>query len=103
MTLWKINDRSTALLVKKFCLNLRLGVPTASALRKAKMECLEGFRSGRQANPLYWSAFIMIGSNEPLFRRHVGWFVGAGFAGIVLTLFVLLVFTKTFRRHSHSK
>jgi CHAT domain-containing protein len=103
MTLWKINDRSASLLIRKFCVNLRLGIPTASAMRKAKIECIEGSGIGRSANPLYWSAFIMVGSNEPLFRRYVAWFVGAGFAGIILTIFVLLVFTKTFRRRSHIK
>jgi CHAT domain-containing protein len=98
MTLWKINDHSASYLIKKFCLNLRRGVPTAAALRKAKMDCLSGINSGRYANPLYWSAFIMIGSNEPLFRRNVIWFVAAGFVITFMAIFIWKGYSKVVSR-----
>ncbi len=89
MTLWKINDRSASVLIKKFCRNLRQGIPAASALRKAKIDCLESTGTGLPANPFYWSGFIMIGSNEPLFHKDDKLiFIG----GIALAFFLVMFF-----------
>jgi len=90
MTLWKINDHSTSIIIKKFCLNLRHGVPTAGALRKSKIECLKSRGTGRPANPFYWSAFIMIGNNEPLFHKNDIWIVAAAFVIAFLLMFYIL-------------
>jgi CHAT domain-containing protein len=90
MTLWKINDHSASLLIKKFCQNLRRGLPTAAALRKAKIDCLKNTGPGRPANPFYWSAFIMIGSNEPLFHKNDIWLIVFAFViAFLLTFFIL--------------
>jgi CHAT domain-containing protein/tetratricopeptide (TPR) repeat protein len=88
MTLWKINDRSASALIRKFCLNLRKGLPTAAALRKSKTDCLNSMGSSRPSNPFYWSAFILIGSNEPLFHRNVIWIITV----ISATAFLLAFF-----------
>lgn len=90
MTLWKINDHSASIIIKRFCTNLRRGVPTAAALRRAKIECLNNTGDGRPPNPFYWSAFIMIGSNEALFHRNNGWIViGFFVVAFLLTFFIL--------------
>ena len=90
MTLWKINDHSASVIIKKFCQNLRHGLPTAAALRKAKIECVKNTVTGRPANPFYWSAFIMIGSNEPLFHKNDIWLIAVAFViAFLLTFFIL--------------
>jgi len=91
MTLWKINDHSASILIKKFCLSLRHGVPTATALRKAKIDCLKSIDNGRPANPFYWSAFIMIGSNEPLFHKNKLWLAATAFAMAFLLAVIILI------------
>ncbi len=90
MTLWKINDHSASVLIKKFCLELRHGRPTAAALRKSKIDCLNITGPGRPANPFYWSAFILIGNNEPLFNRDVIWIASAILAVAFLLAFFIL-------------
>lgn len=87
MTLWKINDHSSSVIIKKFCMNLRRGMPTASALRKAKIESLQSYGNRRPPNPFYWSAFILTGGNEPLFHRNDAWIAAAA---ILLILFIIL-------------
>jgi len=70
MSLWKINDRSASEIMKKFCQNLKRGDRTDAALRKAKLYYLDHTGNDRRTHPFYWSAFIMIGNNENLFRRN---------------------------------
>ncbi len=101
MTLWKINDRSASIIIKKFCLNLRRGMPAAAALRKAKIDCMKSTGNVRPANPFYWSAFIMIGSNEPLFHKNdIGYAAAAFVMAFLLAIFILRYRAKTLRNKS---
>jgi CHAT domain-containing protein/tetratricopeptide (TPR) repeat protein len=68
VSLWGVEDRSTALLMQRFYTNLAAGgshaVSKAEALREAK-QWLRGYvdETGEHpyAHPYYWSAFILIG------------------------------------------
>jgi CHAT domain-containing protein/tetratricopeptide (TPR) repeat protein len=61
MSLWKVNDATTGLLMEAYYRNLLEGQGRATALREA-------MRSLRmiQAHPHYWAPFIVVGSNAPL-------------------------------------
>jgi CHAT domain-containing protein len=90
MTLWKINDRSASLIIQKFCKNLHRGLPTADALRKAKIDYLKNTGQGRPSNAFFWSAFIMVGSNESLFHKNDAWLIFAALlTAILMTCFIL--------------
>jgi len=103
MTLWKINDHAASIMIRKFCLNLRRGVPTAEALRKTKIESLKSTGTGRPPNPFYWSAFIMIGNNEPLFNRREIWLAVAAFLLAVLVIFIIIKRTRHATFHKRPK
>lgn len=57
-TLWKIDDESTAMLVKRFYANLmEKGMDKARALREAKLHLIKkGYK-----NPFHWAAFVLQG------------------------------------------
>ena len=66
-TLWNVNDEKTKELMTYFYQNLKKGMPKDVALQAAKRLYIDHNR-GEYANPLYWSAFIVIGNMNPLER-----------------------------------
>jgi CHAT domain-containing protein len=63
VSLWDVNDLSTAALMKSFYVNLKRGLPKDEALRQAKLELLKGKqRSWR--HPYFWAPFVLIGAND---------------------------------------
>lgn len=61
-TLWKVDDLSTAVLMKRFYRDLRAGLEPAAALQRAQQH----IRQRLHAHPAYWAAFILTG--EPGIR-----------------------------------
>jgi CHAT domain-containing protein len=61
MSLWRVNDDTTRLLMEDYYRNLLAGMGRAAALRKAML-------SLRQAlpHPYYWAPFIALGNDSPL-------------------------------------
>ncbi|MFO7613624.1 MAG: CHAT domain-containing tetratricopeptide repeat protein, partial [Bacteroidales bacterium] len=90
MTLWEIEDHSSAGLMKLFYRDLRKGMPKDIALQRAKLAYLEN--AGRlQSHPYYWAGFVNIGNNNPV-RKHaliMPWHcLLAGFTLMILSLLV---------------
>lgn len=67
-SLWKVNDGSTAILMKYFYKELSTGKSKAKSLRLAKMELME--QNPECANPYYWAPFVLYGNNTPI---EVSW------------------------------
>ncbi|MFQ5674353.1 MAG: CHAT domain-containing protein, partial [bacterium] len=59
VSLWPVNDESTAELMEVFYANLTRGISMARALQKAKIKSIRSENWRR--NPFYWGAFILIG------------------------------------------
>ena len=59
VSLWNVNDISTGQLMKSFYKNLTGGLSNAAALRKAKLQMLNGGKATR--HPYHWSSFVMVG------------------------------------------
>lgn len=62
VSLWKVNDYSTAAIMERFYRHLKAGKPTAEALRLAKQSYLAE-TSAHIAHPMYWAAFVAIGQD----------------------------------------
>jgi CHAT domain-containing protein/uncharacterized protein HemY len=60
VSLWKVNDASTAELMKQFYGKLKSGIPPAEALRRARLEMLHSGIPAYQ-HPYFWSPFVMVG------------------------------------------
>jgi CHAT domain-containing protein len=68
VSLWNVNDASTAILMEKFYAGLARGLPAVEALQEAK-SALRGLQArdakGRAisyAHPFFWAPFILVGS-----------------------------------------
>jgi CHAT domain-containing protein len=59
VSLWAVDDGSTAFLMTEFYQNLQQGLDKATALRKAMLTAKDKY-----SNPLQWSAFTLIGEAE---------------------------------------
>jgi CHAT domain-containing protein len=73
VSLWKVEDQSTALLMEKFYQRLKAGQNRAEALRGAKLDIISShvtLRSTRTneslSAPFFWAPFILIGDSEPI-------------------------------------
>jgi CHAT domain-containing protein len=62
VSLWNVEDESTATLMATLYSHVAKGLPLAEALRRAK-EDLRKYRDGRFAHPFYWAPFIIFGSD----------------------------------------
>ena len=59
MSLWKVNDSATSILMKKFYENLAKEMTTTEALRIAQ-QSLREFDKGIYDDPYYWAAFVLL-------------------------------------------
>ena len=58
VSLWTVNDRSTAQLMRRFYEGLREGLGKAHALRQAILDLKKDF-----PHPYYWAPFILLGKS----------------------------------------
>jgi tetratricopeptide (TPR) repeat protein len=86
-TLWPVDDRVTARLVRLFYRELAAGGTAAQALRRSQ----DRLRADpATAHPFYWAGFVPIGEGEVRFpmekRRAYHYWVGVAAIGLVLVL-----------------
>ncbi|KPK87392.1 MAG: hypothetical protein AMS27_02550 [Bacteroides sp. SM23_62_1] len=71
MTLWEVSDKSGALLMENFYRELKKGKTKTEALREAKLEFLRK-ADQLKANPYFWSTYVAIGDDHPLYPPRSG-------------------------------
>lgn len=85
--LWKIDEKSSAILLESFYKHLRKGMAKDDALRQAKLDYLAD-QNGRMLAPEYWAGLVIIGDTAPITlpRQGIGlwWWIAIGIAGVVL-------------------
>lgn len=65
MSLWKVNDETTAELLNYLYKNLAYGLQKDTALQNAKLTFIENSHD-LKAHPANWVSFIALGNNQPL-------------------------------------
>ncbi len=70
MTMWSVDDESSAEIVSKFYEYLEEGKPKDEALRQAKLDLLAK-GDPLKSHPFYWAAYVNIGDNSPMEFRSV--------------------------------
>ena len=65
ISLWNVNDKSTATIMTSFYKYLRSGMKKDTALRQSKLDYINN-ASSRNAHPYFWAAFIPAGNMLPL-------------------------------------
>ena len=68
LSLWKVEDRSTSLLMERFYLGLAAGLGIGSALRQAQLALLrhETALGDHSGAPYFWAPFQLIGDPGPI-------------------------------------
>lgn len=89
MSLWRINDYSTSVVMELFYKHLSKGKSKSKALRQAKLDYLLKAK-GNTTHPAYWAAFVQMGDTAPIgiqkkLGMHYFWLLGGAF--LVLGLF----------------
>jgi CHAT domain-containing protein len=87
MSMWEIEDRSGAEIVKSYYKFLKKGATKSNALRKARISYLKKADMLR-SHPYFWSALVIYGNNDPLYySTKLGFIIGSA----VLLIFVILI------------
>lgn len=87
MSLWKVPDKETKMIMIDFYRYLKKGESKSEALRMAKISYLDKNKGSILSHPYYWSGFVLNGNTDPLEIDNAtslwGWVVLAIF-GILL-------------------
>lgn len=70
MSLWKVPDRETKIIMQYFYDHLLEGDSKSLALKKAKLDYLENTRDPVLRHPYYWAGFVINGNTESLDIRN---------------------------------
>jgi len=101
VSLWQVNDGSTAWIMGAFYDNLANGMPKDKALQQAKLDFIQ-HADGIIAHPAFWSAFIQLGDTQAIELKAKGnqsliWILGIG--GLLLALFLFFFFRNKNTKH----
>ena len=87
MSLWSVADEATAQIMVDFYTNLDNGQQKSTALQQAKINFIKT-QSREKQYPFYWSAFTLIGDDEPLHTKGFPWlWLTLGSIGALIVFF----------------
>ncbi len=66
MSLWAVNDATTAQLMQYYYQHIQLGKSKHTALRQAKLDYLNNQESLSQLHPYYWAGFVHLGNYKAI-------------------------------------
>jgi len=88
VSLWQVNDASTAQIMAFFYSNLEKGMEMDEALRKAKTQYLSQ-HNGLLAHPAFWSPFIHLGDRSAIIlktKTHRTFYIIIGLLGLLVLI-----------------
>jgi CHAT domain-containing protein len=88
ISLWKVPDNATALLMAEFYKFLKDGQRKDVALANAKLAFIKN--NPEMNSPFYWAGFVVNGKIEPvsISDSSMKWWIGAAALGVLAILFV---------------
>ncbi|MCF8225364.1 MAG: CHAT domain-containing protein [Bacteroidales bacterium] len=97
MTLWQVSDRSSSELMSNFYKHLKKGKSKKSALRQAKIDYIRA-SDNLKSNPYFWSSFLVVGDNSPLYMTSAGWYLA-----MIILAFLIVVLLATYKKQIRKK
>lgn len=98
MSLWEIDEKSSAAITENFMRRLKRGERKDRALRQAKIDFMQTADPYLQS-PYFWAGLVLMGDGEPLVENrndHWLWISSGGF------LFVIVIAVSMYRKRSKS-
>lgn len=95
VSLWQVNDISTASIIPKFYENLADGMNKAEALQAAKLYYL---RTAQHTHPAYWAPFVQVGDSRPIALESKSQFSWWWVAAVLCLVGGLLLLGKVLRQ-----
>ncbi len=88
LSLWEIDEKTSAEIIHSFYENLAEGMPKNKALRQAKLDFLEK-NPGELGIPYYWAGMILMGDASPvqISASQLSWWVIAGIILIAIAIY----------------
>ncbi len=86
MTLWSVDDKTTADILTNFYENMESGNSLDHSLQKAKLDFIEQAPTDDLANPFYWAGLQLSGKTDPLFEKSYNRSIVLSLVGISLVL-----------------
>jgi CHAT domain-containing protein len=92
MSMWEIEDRSGAEIVKTLYRYLKKGETKSNALQKARIKYLKSADMLR-SHPYFWASLVIYGNNAPVY--HSGkLFIVFSFAGLLICLLLIFYYRR---------
>ena len=99
VSLWKVNDKSTSLLMRNFYKNYAISNNKSNAIQQSKIDYLNDKTiANSKKTPYYWSSFVFIGNVETSKENNLNWISILIGASLLLLLFFILK-----KRHKKSQ
>ena len=93
LSLWKIDEKSNAAILKGFYQNLNKSRNKSEALRQAKLNYLQ-LNDGILIHPFYWSGMIIMGNDQPMSLERKWWPKYKSWILLGLFLFIITIYLK---------
>jgi CHAT domain-containing protein len=93
MSLWKVNDKASTVLMDDFYGQLLQGTTIDDALRRAKLDYLEG-TDELTSDPKIWAPLVAYGGLEPIFTKSNDRIIIYGVIGTFLFLVILFIYRR---------
>lgn len=90
MSLWKVPDKETSLLMQKFYENLNQGMSKNKALQLTKKNYLKTTKDNELLHPFYWAGFVVNGDTSAIKNRNYNYYL----LGTVIFMLILFYFRK---------
>lgn len=94
MSLWKISDKTTAIIMGLFYKNLKTGMDKATALQRAKEMYIAQTDDENFRHPYYWAGFVISGDISPIVFPETSNMYYYYIFAIILVLFVFWILYK---------
>ncbi|WP_420572956.1 CHAT domain-containing protein [Kordia sp.] len=96
-TLWNLNEKSGAEILKSFRSNIEASQSKSKALQNAKLAYLEKYKNTSQSSPYYWGGMILTGNTEAIPTPINIWKI----IGLSMAAVIMIAFYLTYRKRSN--
>ena len=97
MSLWSINDISSAEIMEYFYTYLKAGHSKSEALQKAKLDYIQK-ADNLTSNPYYWAGFVIIGNQHAISIKTFNYTWVLIFSGIIVFALIAFLLRKSKRQ-----